>query len=92
VEEGDDELPRRCQRGDETALNALLRRYQDRIFRLACRVIADRSLASEATAQTLVKIWGRCGQWRGQSAAGTKKADTFRITIRPGLETSSFPR
>ena len=83
MEEGDDELLRRCQRGDETALNALLRRYQDRIFRLACRVIADRALAGEATAQTLVKIWGRCGQWRGQSAAGTW---IYRIAVRTVLD------
>jgi RNA polymerase sigma-70 factor (ECF subfamily) len=83
VEEGDDELLRRCQRGDETALNALLRRYQDRIFRLACRVITDRALASEATAQSLVKIWGRCGQWRGQSAAGTW---IYRIAVRTVLD------
>lgn len=83
VEEGDDELLRRCQRGDETALNALLRRYRERIFRLACRVIADRTLAGEATAQTLVKVWGRCGQWRGQSAAGTW---IYRIAVRTVLD------
>ncbi len=83
MEDGDDELLRRCQRGDETALHALLRRYQDRIFRLACRVIADRALASEATAQTLVKIWGRCNQWRGEAAAGTW---IYRMAVRTVLD------
>jgi RNA polymerase sigma-70 factor (ECF subfamily) len=83
VGDGDDELLRRCQQGEETALDGLVRRYQQRIFHLACRVLGDAALAEEATAQTLVKIWSRCGQWRGQSAAGTW---IYRIAVRTVLD------
>ena len=81
--DGDDELLRRCQQGEETALDGLVRRYQQRIFQLACRVLRDTALAGEATARTLVKIWSRCGQWRGQSAAGTW---IYRIAVRTVLD------
>ena len=45
--------------------------------------VGDAALAEEATAQTLVKIWSRCGQWRGQSAAGTW---IYRIAVRTVLD------
>lgn len=83
MDDGDDELLRRCQQGEETALDGLVRRYQQPIFHLACRVLGDASLAEEATARTLVKIWSRCGQWRGQSAAGTW---IYRIAVRTVLD------
>lgn len=83
MDDGDDELLRRCQRGEETALDLLVRRYQQRVFHLAWRVLGDAALAEEATAQTLVKIWSRCGQWRGQSAAGTW---IYQIAVRTALD------
>lgn len=83
MDEGDDELLRRCQQGDEVALDVVVGRYQPRILLLACRVLGDRVMAEEATAQTLVKIWNRCGQWRGQSAAGTW---IYRIAVRTVLD------
>jgi len=83
VDDGDDELLRRGQQGEETALDGLVRRYQQPIFHLACRVLGDATLAEEATAQTLVKIWRRCGQWRGQSTAGTW---IYRIAVRTVLD------
>jgi RNA polymerase sigma factor (sigma-70 family) len=83
VDDGDDELLRRCRQGEETALDRLVCRYQQRVFHLAWRVLGDAALAEEATAQTLVKIWSRCGQWRGQSAAGTW---IYRIAVRTALD------
>ena len=82
--DADESLLRRCQRGDERALAELIRRYQDRINRLACRTLADPSLAEEATAATLVKIWSKCGQWRAESSAGTW---IYRIAVRTILDT-----
>lgn len=83
VDERDDELLRRCQQGNKASLDELVRRYQQRIFHLACRVLGDAALAEEATAQTLFKIWNRCGQWRGQSAAGTW---IYQIAVRTVLD------
>ena len=66
-----DELLRRCGMRDVAALTQLVRACQDRIYQLACRVAGDESLAEEATAQALVKIWERASQWRGDASATT---------------------
>lgn len=66
-----DELLRRCQRGEEAALGAIVRLFQERIFRLACRVLGDHAQAEEAVADAFTKVWGRAGQWRGEAAAAT---------------------
>jgi RNA polymerase sigma-70 factor, ECF subfamily len=71
VEVDDDELLRRCQRGDDSALGDLVQRYQDRIFRLAFRVLGDAARAEEAAADALSVVWSRCRTWRGDSRAGT---------------------
>src|SRR5260221_339758 len=67
----DEELLRRCQRGDEAALGQLIGLYQDRIFRIAFRVLRDGSRAEDAVADALATVWFRCGSWRGDAAAGT---------------------
>ena len=74
-----DELLRRCQRGDEAALTDLVRLFEGRIFRLAYRVTGDAARAEEATADALAKVWAKCGQWRGDSAAGTW---VYRVALR----------
>jgi RNA polymerase sigma-70 factor (ECF subfamily) len=79
-----DQLLRRCQRGDEAALLEIVRRYQERIFRLAYRVLGDAVLAEEATASALVKVWSKSGQWRGQARAGTW---IYRVAVRAVLDT-----
>jgi RNA polymerase sigma-70 factor (ECF subfamily) len=84
-----DELLRRCQQGDETALAELVRGYQERIFRLACRVSGDAALAEEATAQALLKIWTRAGQWRGQARASTW---IYRLAVRTVLDVQRSQR
>jgi RNA polymerase sigma-70 factor (ECF subfamily) len=78
-----DELLRRCQAGDEAALGELVRGYQERIFRLACRILGDASLADDATARALEKVWSKAGQWRGRSSAGTW---IYRVAYRTILD------
>lgn len=67
----DDDLLRRCQRGDDAALGELVRRFQGRIFRLAMRVLQDAARAEEAAADALANVWLRSRSWRGDAAAGT---------------------
>ena len=67
----DDDLLRRCQKGDRAALAELIRRFQDRLFRIACRVLRDAARAEDALADAFAAIWLKCGKWRGESAAGT---------------------
>jgi RNA polymerase sigma-70 factor, ECF subfamily len=77
------ELLRRCQRGDESALAALVEQFGGRVFRLACRVLGDRGRAEEATADVFVKLWSTARQWRGDADAGTW---TYRIAYRTILD------
>jgi RNA polymerase sigma-70 factor (ECF subfamily) len=70
-----DELLRRCQQGDQSALTALVRQYQQRIFRL--------NLADEAAARTLEKVWSKAGQWQGRAGAGTW---IYRVAYRTILD------
>lgn len=69
--EDDDDLLRRCQHGDDSAMDDLVGRFQDRIFRLSFRVLGDVAPAEDATADALAKVWMRCRSWRGDSSAGT---------------------
>ena len=65
------ELLRRCQRGDESALAALVDQLGGRVFRLASRVLGDRGRAEEASADAFAKVWSTARQWRGDADAGT---------------------
>ncbi|MGE3808683.1 MAG: RNA polymerase sigma factor [Gemmataceae bacterium] len=78
-----DLLLRRCQRGDEAALGELIRLYQDRIFRLACRMLIDTALAEDAAAQVFVKLWSRASQWQEKSSAATW---IYRLAVRTILD------
>lgn len=78
-----DDLLRRCQRGDDAALTVLVRIYQERLFRLAYRVLGDAGLAEEATADAFLKVWDRCRQWRGDARAGTW---IYRLALRTVLD------
>lgn len=66
-----DDLLRRCQQGDRPALGELIRRFQDRLFRLAFRVLRDAARAEEAVADAFAAVWFRCGNWRGEASAAT---------------------
>jgi len=79
----DDRILRIVQRGDEAAYSTLVDRFQERIFRLAWRITGDATLAEEATAQVLVKLWTKAGQWRGDAPA---RVWIFRMTVRTTIE------
>jgi RNA polymerase sigma-70 factor (ECF subfamily) len=78
-----DQLLRRCQQGDEAALAELVRLYQDRLFQLAYRALGDASLAQEAAADALLKVWSKAGQWRGDAAANTW---IYQVAVRTVLD------
>jgi RNA polymerase sigma-70 factor (ECF subfamily) len=82
-DEGDDQLLRNVQNGDESAFLTLATKFQERIFRMACRITGDNALAEEAAARVLVKLWTKAGQWRGQSPAQTW---IYRVTVRTAID------
>jgi RNA polymerase sigma-70 factor (ECF subfamily) len=78
-----DQLLRRCQQGDESALVELVRLYQDRLFKLAYRTLGDPALAQEAAADALLKVWSKAGQWRGEAGANTW---IYQVAVRTVLD------
>ena len=56
-EPGDPELVRRMQGADETALEALYRRYGGLVFTLALRIVGDAELAREVLQDTFLRAW-----------------------------------
>ena len=76
-----EDLLRRCQRGDATALSALIRSQQDRLFRVAFRVLRDPGRAEDAVADAFTAIWSRCGSWRGESAETWIQRVAYRVIL-----------
>src|SRR5947207_16030153 len=53
----EDKLAIRCRGGDSAAFDALVDRYQQRLFRFAYRLLRDRSEAEDAVQETFVRAF-----------------------------------
>jgi len=74
-----------AQRGDAAALEALVRAIQERIYRLATRMVGDPADAQDATQEILVKIITHLGSFRGESTFNTwtyRVAANHLLTLR----------
>lgn len=80
----DDErdLVRRAQRGDSGAFTGLVRLHQDRIFRLALRMVGP-DAAEDLAQQALIKAWRGLDRFDGASSFGTW---LYRIAINACLD------
>lgn len=63
--ESNEELLRRCQEKDETALRELLRRHERPVYSLLYRMLGSREDAEDALADVFVKVWKSAGSFRG---------------------------
>jgi RNA polymerase sigma-70 factor, ECF subfamily len=77
----DEDLLTRCQRGDATALGELIQRHQDRLFRVAFRVLRDPARAEDAVTDAFAALWFRCGSWRGESALTWLQRVAYRVIL-----------
>ncbi len=71
--------------GDAGALDALVRSVQDRIYRLALRMLGNPADAADATQEILVRIVTRLGTYRGEAAFSTwahRVASNYLLTAR----------
>ena len=71
-------LVRQCRRGDSTAMQRLLLKYQNRIYNVIFRMCQNVDDAAELTQDTFVKIIENIGNFRGQSSFYTW---AFRIAV-----------
>lgn len=78
-------LVARAQEGDRDALDAVVRRIQDQVYRLALRMLWHPADAEDATQEILVRIITHLGAFRGASAFTTwvyRVATNYLFTTR----------
>jgi len=64
----DQELVKRCQKGDERAFSVLVNKYQHRIFALISRYVWDPDEVQDVAQETFLKAWRALPKFRGDSA------------------------
>ena len=70
-------LLRRLASDDERALDFLLERYWDPLFRFALRRTGSRDAAADVVQDVFCRLWARRASWRAQ---GSVRALLFRLT------------
>lgn len=74
----DQELVKRVQRGDKTAFDVLVRKYQHKIVKLISRYVRDPDEALDVAQEAFIKAYRALGNFRGESAFYTW---LYRIAI-----------
>ncbi len=74
----DSVLVERCQRGDSTAMETLIVKYQDRLFNVIYKICSDYEDAAELTQETFVKVIEKISSFKGKSSFYTW---LFRIAV-----------
>lgn len=70
VEPSDEVLAARAAAGDPSAFEALVERYQSRVFRLACRLTSDTD-APDVLQETFLQVYRHLASFRGDAQFGT---------------------
>ncbi len=71
------------RRGDDTALGALVTRYQAQTYRLALGILASREEAEDATQEALIAMFSSFPRFRGDSRFSTW---LYRLTLNTCLK------
>lgn len=74
----DQELVTRVQKGDKTAFDLLVRKYQHKIAKLISRYVYDRTEVEDVTQEAFIKAYRAMAGFRGESAFYTW---LYRIAI-----------
>jgi RNA polymerase sigma-70 factor (ECF subfamily) len=69
-EPDDEALAAQAAAGDSTAFEAIVARYQARVFRLACRLTSDTD-AADVLQETFLQVYRHLPSFRGESQFGT---------------------
>jgi RNA polymerase sigma-70 factor (ECF subfamily) len=64
----DQKLVARVQRGDKSAFDLLVRKYQHKVAKLVSRYVRDRREVEDVTQEALIKAYRAIGGFRGDSA------------------------
>ena len=67
MEPEDADLVAGSKRGDLSAFNALVERYQSRVYNVAARILGDRTAAEDVAQETFISAHRAIGRFRGGS-------------------------
>ena len=70
AEPSDETLASRAAGGDDSAFEEIVRRYQARVFRLACRLTSETD-APDVLQETFLQVYRHLPSFRGESQFGT---------------------
>lgn len=76
------ELVARLQKGDTAVFREIVRRHQDKVYRLALRLTRDEARAQDATQDAFLQVFRKVSQFQEQSAFSTW---LYRITVNAAL-------
>ncbi len=79
----DAELVRRCQDNDDSAVHELYRRYREKVYRIACRVVLNHDDALDVTQDVFVRVLKGIGAFRFQSSFSTW---ITRVTVNVAID------
>lgn len=82
ADRSDLELVREFQKGDDSAFNLLVLRYQERIYWVARRFVSDHDAADDVAQEVFCKVYESLGEFRGDSTVYTW---LYRITVNVAL-------
>ena len=82
MEPADAELIGRFQQGDLESFNAIVERYQTRVFNVAVRILGNRASAEDVTQETFISAYRSIGGFRG----GSLRAWLLRIASNASLD------
>src|SRR5579864_8415166 len=87
------QLITRSQRGDASAFNQLVLRYQQAVYTLTLRMLGDRDVAADVTQETFLAAYRAIQTFRGTSfrawllrIASNQSCDHWRRTHRHPVE------
>ena len=83
MEEPDPRLVRAAAAGDEAAFDALVRLYQQPVWRFLCRLVRDQALAEDLAQETFVRAHRRLDTFAHQSRFSTW---LFQIARNAGID------
>ena len=78
----DDALVARARTGDFAAFEALVERYEDKVYRLAFRFVRNETEAREIVQETLLSVWRKLDGFKGDSQFSSW---LYRVTANAAL-------
>ena len=78
----DETLVSRAAAGDDAAFEELVRRHQERVYRLACRLTGDDADGADVLQETFLQVFRHLGEFRGEARFTTW---LFRVVTNAAL-------